>query len=179
MAGGGEPAGSAHRVLIGTGATQVGGQVAQPGLGETLLDDVEERPDRPFGKPGVGVAVHAGGGGHGGADEAAGKGKLDVGADAVTPAVGDTEAARQLLGQPALDAAGGHGDDLGGHRILEGVGQHIAERTDETISSLGSMNVQHVVSSQARSGDRTGREFRTTACQAGVTVRLDRGAGRV
>ena len=60
-------------------------------------------------------------------------------ADAI--ALGRAQVVREPLGQPPLDALGGHGDDLGHERVGEGTGEHLGQGVGEHVSPLRPMHV--------------------------------------
>ena len=149
VAGAAEPAGPAAQVggrrWPGSSPRrpEVAGQRVEPRLAERGVDDLEERPHRPGGHPGVGVALHTGGGGHRPPDEGPGIGEVDVGAHPVGPAGGGAEPGRQPLREPPLHPAGWDGHHLGGHRVVERFEYDIAEGGHEGVGPFGSVDVQH------------------------------------
>jgi hypothetical protein len=69
--------------------------------------------------------------------------ELDVRAHAVGAAGRGAEARRQPLREPALHAAGGHGDDVRRERVRQRVGEEPAERLDQAVRALSSVDVKH------------------------------------
>jgi hypothetical protein len=47
------------------------------------------------------------------------------------------------LGEPPLDPPGGHGQHLGLHGVVQRLGHQVAERLDEGVGPLSSVEVQH------------------------------------
>ena len=81
-----------------------------------------------------------------GADEAARKGEVQVGADAVSPAgARRTQHVGKALREPPLDATRGDGDDLRLERIVQRRAEYGGEGVDQTIGPLGSVDDQHHV----------------------------------
>ena len=70
-----------------------------------------------------------------------GNGKVEVGAHPVGAPFGGAEPSGELVGEPALDAAGVHGDDLLRERVGDGLGQEVAEGAAQHVGALGA--VQH------------------------------------
>ena len=95
----------------------MGRERSHPAVAEVLVDDLHERPHGPLGQPRVVVRIDVGRRGHRAADDPTREREVDVGAHAVVAVRRRAEDRRQALGQPALDAAGGDGDDLGRERI--------------------------------------------------------------
>ena len=87
--------------------------------------------------------IESRGGGDRVAGEAAGKWEVDVRADPVPPARAGTERDGEALAQPTLHSARRDGDDLGGERVVQGIAEQRAERVDETVGPLGSVDVEH------------------------------------
>jgi hypothetical protein len=121
--------------------------VSQPGapllVGRAGVEDVEQRPDHAVGLPGLdGRHVLRAGGDHCGAEQVVGRRERDPRADAV-PAPPGPEPVRQALGQPPLDAAGGHGDDVDGERVGERPREQVAERVDQRSAADGVVDVEH------------------------------------
>ena len=115
----------------------------QPGIIEVLLDHLDERPHRPLGQPGVRLGVGARGQGQRARDQGPREREIDVGADPVAPARAGPQRRRQALGQPALDAPGGHGHDLGGHRVVERDGHQVRQHRHQRVGPIGAVDVQH------------------------------------
>jgi hypothetical protein len=146
--GAAEPAGPATEIIdviacLTTGRPEIAGERIEPRLTEGGVDDLEQRPHRPGGHPGVSVALHARGGGHGAADERAGVGEVDVGAHPVGPAGGGAEPGGQPLRQPPLHPAGGHGHHLGRHGVVERFDHDSAKGGHEGVGPFGSVYVKH------------------------------------
>ena len=120
---------------------QVLGQRRQPRLLERAVDDIEQRPHEPLGQPRVALRVDPGRGRDRPGGEAAGEREVHVGAD--------SEADREPLRQPALHAARGDGDDLGGERVGGRLREQRAERGDEAVGPVGSVDVEHGVIGQS------------------------------
>ena len=143
MADGGESPGPPPQVGLGSGSPEMGGEGAEPGLVEALVDHVEQGPHRPLGQPGIGVAVDAGAGRHGGADQAPGERERDVGAHTVgPPGATPSRVDSRWVSQRSIPRVG-HGDDLRRHRIVERLGHHRPEGSDQGVGPLGPMDVQH------------------------------------
>ena len=115
----------------------------QPRLGERVVDDLEQRPDEVLDEPRVRVGLDFRRRRHRVRDEPPRRRELDVRADAVHAICARAEARRQALGQPALHPARRDGDDLGGERVGRRLAQEHAQRIDEAVGPLGSMDVQH------------------------------------
>ncbi len=154
VAGAGEAARAAGGVGVRPGAAEVRGQRRQPGLVHAGVDDLQQRPDRPLGQPGVAVAIDAARGRDRTAHQPAREGEVDVRADAVGAAGGGAEAGRQPLREPALDAAGGDGDHLGGERIGRRLEQQVAEGGGQAVRALGAVDGQHAGTGPFRTPSR-------------------------
>jgi hypothetical protein len=143
VANGGEPPRAPGRIVR---PAEVLGQATQPRLGEALVHDLEQWPDGPLRQPGIRIRVDAGGRSHRVADEPARCGEVDVRAHAVAPTRRRAERGRQLLRQPPLDPARGHGEHLARERVAERLRQQRAERVDQAVGPFGSMDMEHVLS---------------------------------
>ncbi len=137
----GQPAGDGvapGRPLVGrVTAAEVGGEVLEAGRAHHVVDHLEQRPRQPVGAPrvlGVAVEQHR--------DERVGRHEVDARADAVAATRTHAEAVRQPLGQPALDAAGGHDHDLAGERVGQRGDQQVREAVGERVGALGGVEVQ-------------------------------------
>ena len=136
--------GEAARAAVGVVlAAEVDGEAAQPRLVERFADDLEQGPDGALRRPGVEVGLDPGGGRDGVADEPVREREVDVRAHAVGAAGGGAEAGGHPLGQPALHAPRGHGDDVRRERVGQGVGEEPAERVDQRVRALSSVDVEH------------------------------------
>ncbi len=142
-----EPARATSRIWLVRSPVQMSCEARQPGLGESFVDDLEQRPDRPVGQPRVCVGLDAGHRRDGVADQPARRRELDVGAHAVEAPGRRAEATRHSLGEPALHAARRDGDDLGGEGVGEGVEQKGAKRVDQAVCPFSSVDVEHEWSS--------------------------------
>ncbi len=131
-------------VRVATRALQVARQHGQPRLADALVDDLKQRPHRPLGEPRILRRLDVGRGRHRGEDQPARERKLDVRADAVCAAGRRAQPSGESLGEPPLDPASRDGDDLGRERILEWLEQRLGEAVGETVSALGSMDVEHL-----------------------------------
>ncbi len=139
----GDVADGGESPAAGVAGIQVGRQRGQPRLAQQLVDHVQQGPNGPLRKPGVAIAVDTGSGRHGVAHQPGGKREVDIGAHPVTAPGRHPEASREPLRQPPLDAAGGHGDHLGRHRVVERLENQVPQRLDEPVRPLCSMKVQH------------------------------------
>ena len=108
---------------------EVRSECRQPRLIDRAIDEVEQRPARPFRQPWVLVGPYARRSGDGVADQSVRERKVDVRADAVGAAVARAERCREALGEPPLDPARRHRDHLGRERVGRWFGQYVAERT--------------------------------------------------
>ena len=75
----------AHRVGVRARAAEVVGERREPRRGERLLDDLQQRPHRALGQPGVRVGLDPRRDGHRVADEPARRGERDVRAHPIRP----------------------------------------------------------------------------------------------
>ena len=172
VAHGGQPAalpGRAHRVRRLGAGSQIRGQRRQPRLGQRLLHDAEQRPHRALGQPRVLGGVDPGGGGHRVGDEAVRGGELDVGADPVGAAGAGAEHRGHPLGQPALHAARGDGDDLGRERVGRALGEERGKGVGEGVGADGTVDMKHgsdrVSTGPAGPHGRDPRESANSLCQ--------------
>jgi hypothetical protein len=159
MAHGAEAAGGPPGIPAVGGDAEVGGQPREPRLPERRIDELEQRPYRALGEPRIGVGIEARRGRHRLPDHRARRGELDVRAHAVRAAGARAEARGHPLGEPALHAPGGDGDELGRERVRRRLGEQHGEGVDEAVGPFGSVDVQHGVQvsrSAARPGGRTG-----------------------
>jgi hypothetical protein len=70
-------------------------------------------------------------------------GELDVGADPVGAVGTGAQHRGHPLGQPALHAPGGDGDDLGGEGVRRALGEEDGEGVGESVGADGTVNVEH------------------------------------
>ncbi len=134
------------RRLVGVGASalQVALQRGQPWLLQARVDHLEQGPDRALGQPRIVVRLDAGRRGHRAEDEPARERELDVGAHAVVALrARRPEPRREPLGQPSLDPARRHRDDLGRERVRERLEQRVREPVRQAVGAFGSVDVEH------------------------------------
>ena len=136
VAGRGEPS-TAPRARGVADDPEERAQRRAPGLLGAVVDGLEQRPHEALGPPGVVV----GDGEHPG-HHLGGRGEDDVGAHPVV-ATGDPQPVGQTLGEPALDPACGHGDELGLEGVVQRVGEHVGQGFDEPVGPLGPVHVEH------------------------------------
>ena len=106
---------------------EVPGERVAPRLVEARVDDREHPPDQPFGVPRVGVV-----GVGEQPDERGRPHEVDTRAYPVAVLVGP-EPVREPLGQPALDALGGHHDELAGEHPTDRLPQELTELVGEQV----------------------------------------------
>ena len=106
---------------------EVPGERVAPRLVEARVDDREHPPDQPFGVPRVGVV------GVGEQPDERGRAhEVDTRAYPVAVLV-RPEPVREPLGQPALDALGGHHDELAGEHPADRLSQELTELVGEQV----------------------------------------------
>ena len=106
---------------------EVPGERVAPRLVEARVDDREHPPDQPFGVPRVGVV-----GVGEQPDERGGAHEVDTRAYPVAVLV-RPEPVREPLGQPALDALGGHDDELAREHPTDRLSQELTELVGEQV----------------------------------------------
>ena len=129
---------------------QMSGQGSAPRPARAGVDDLQERPHRPGGVPGVVVGGHPRGALDGGGHHLAGGGEGDVRAHAVAPPRRRAEPVRQAVREPALHPARRHRDDLGGERVRRRLGDEVGQRVGQGVRALGPVQVQHGVTDRPR-----------------------------
>jgi hypothetical protein len=129
---------------------QMSGQGSAPRSAGAGVDDLQERPHRPGGVPGVVVGGHPRGALDGGGHHLAGSGEGDVRAHPVPPPGRGAEPVRQAVREPALHPARGHRDDLGGERVRRRLGDEVGQRGGQGVRALGPVQVQHGVTHRPR-----------------------------
>jgi len=102
---------------------------------QARLHDLQQRPDRPLGKPGIGPRIDSGRRGDRIADEPPRARELDVCADA--------EDVREALRQPPLHAAGGDRNDVQRERVPGCATEQAGMRLDEAVGSFCAMDLEH------------------------------------
>ena len=125
-------------------ALQVPGQGGQPWLGQAVVNDLDQWPNRPLGKPRIALRVDPAGRRQGAHDQPARKRELDVGAYPVAPALAGPQPDRQSLGQPALDPAGRHRHHIRREWVLERRQQGLGQPVGQAVGAFGSVDVEHV-----------------------------------
>ena len=148
MAEGGEAAEPAGRA----GVAKMRSERSQPRLVEVGVNQVNKGPNRPLGAPRVGIRIYPGYRGQRPPDEGSGEREVHVGTHSIGTALPYPQPARELLGEPTLDAPGRDCDDFALHRIVKGIHDKVPQHGDQCIGPLRSVNVQHVQNLRPNSG---------------------------
>lgn len=122
----------------------MGTQFGEPRLGEMRIDGFQQRPDQALRQPRIAVSLEARCYPDDLVDQLSRRREEDIGANAVG-ALADAQRTGELLGDPTLNAARWHSDDLRSERIGQRFIKHTSKRAGEMISAISAMDVQHSV----------------------------------
>lgn len=120
----------------------MGSESLKPGLRQTYVDDLEQGPHRPLWQPRVCIGLEPGRRRNHVADKPTGRRELNVGADTVRAPRRRAEVSAESLSEPALHSARRDGDDVCDEWVARAITQGCAERVDQAVGSLSSMDVK-------------------------------------
>ena len=133
-----------RRIHVVAGAAQMRRQARQPRLPQTPIHHLEQSPNRPLRQPRIRIRLDPRRRRHRIPDEPARRREVDVRAHPITPPIARPEPIRHPLREPPLHPARRHGDDLRDERISHRIDEKCTERLDQSVSPLGSMDMEHV-----------------------------------
>jgi hypothetical protein len=150
MPNGTEPPSPPRRIDIVARPPKMSGQACQPRLHQTRIHHLEQSPNRPLRQPMIRIRLDPGRRRNRIPNEPSRRREVHVRAHPIIPPIPRSEPIRHPLREPPLHTARRHGDDLVSERIGQRDGKQRAERLDEAVGSLGSVDMKHLGESAGR-----------------------------